>query len=64
MAVQTLSDEELLELEDNWLGENNTELDDRSGEREDMGDITWIGEVIEIDDTDWEEKDDGTRRKN
>ena len=52
MAVQTFSDEDLLELEDNWLEENHTELDARSGEQEDMGDIAWIDEVIEVDDTD------------
>lgn len=50
MAVQTLSDKDLLELEDNWLEENHTELDSRSGEQEDMGNIAWIDEVIEIDD--------------
>lgn len=52
MAVQPFSDEDLLELEDNWLEENHTELDARSGEQEDMGDIAWIDEVIEVDDTD------------
>lgn len=52
MAVQTLSDEDLLELEDNWLEKNHTELDAWSSEQEDMGDIAWIDEVIEIDDTD------------
>lgn len=52
MAVQTLSNKDLLELKDNWLEENHTELDAWSGKQENMGDIAWIDEVIEIDDTD------------
>ena len=52
MGVQPFSDEHLLELEANWIEENHTELNAQSGEREDMGDITWIDEVIEIGDTD------------
>lgn len=59
MGVQPFSDEHLLELEANWIEENHTELNAQSGEREDMGDITWIDEVIEIGDTDWVEKDMG-----
>lgn len=52
MGVETFSADGLLELEDNWFKENNTELDAQPGEREAMEDIAWIDEVIEIDDTD------------
>lgn len=47
--VQMFSDEDLLELEDSWLEENYSEPNAQSSEREDMGDITWIDKVIEID---------------
>ena len=50
MGTQTLSDEELLELEDSWLEENHVELATRSGsEWEDVEDIRWVDDVIETD---------------
>lgn len=50
MGTQTLSDEELLELEDSWREENHVELATRlGGEWEDVEDIRWVDDVIEID---------------
>lgn len=43
------SDKDLLELEDSWLEESYSESNAQSSERENMGDITWIDKVIEID---------------
>lgn len=52
IAIQTHFDKKFLELKDNWLRKNNRKLGIQLDKKEDMRDITWKNEMIEIDDID------------
>ena len=59
MGVHELAELDLLELEDNWVERTRLRYWRGGNDREEEGieDITWIDDVIEIDEVDmWDEK--------
>lgn len=54
MGVHELAELDLLEVEDTWVGKSQTTVLEWGihGEEEGFEDITWIDDVIEIDEVD------------